>query len=461
MEAAVGVAYDPFAATEVTGELLAELPPAATIRAEEEFAALGITRVVLDNGVELFLKPTAFKDDQVLLSAISVGGLSVVEEEDLALASLAAGLVSASGAGGYSMTELEQLLANKMVAIKPSINNLDEGFGGAASPQDLETIFQLLYLYASAPQIDPNVANLYEREIANYLKNRALEPTAALEDKYLEIFCGDSLHCNYLLLFQQLDEIDPKAALTIFRERFSDLDDLKLVLVGSFDVEEAKRYAQQYLGALPAARGGEAWRDVRPALPAGIVEETVYAGIEARSEVNIYFSGEYSSTLENEVAVDMLVEILEGAITENLRGTRAGVYEVEVTSQTAASPSGRYELAIKFSAEPQRVEELKAAVFEEIALLHEYGPTASNYARVLRQFRRDHEENMLDNGTWMAWIIRFAVEQPGLLSEILRMDEVIEEVTPEDIQALARTLLPQDRHVTLILHPKDFADLDD
>jgi predicted Zn-dependent peptidase len=68
---------------------------------------------------------------------------------------------------------------------------------------------------------------------------------------------------------------------------------------------------------------------------------------------------------------------------------------------------------------------------------------------------------MLDNGTWMAWIIRFAVEQPGLLSEILRMDEVIEEVTPEDIQALARTLLPQDRHVTLILHPKDFADLDD
>jgi zinc protease len=227
-------------------------------------------------------------------------------------------------------------------------------------------------------------------------------------------------------------------------------------LVGSFDVEQAKQYAQQYLGALPAAEGDETWRDVRHALPEGIIEETVYAGIEARSEVNIYFTGEFSPTLENEVALDMLVEMLEGAIVENLRGTRAGVYEAQVTSQATALPDGRYEVVIKFSAEPQRVEELKDAVFEEIALLREYGPTASNYARVLRQSRRDHEENLLDNGTWLQWINRFALEQPGLLNEIQRIDEVIEEVTPEDIQALALALLPADRHVTLILHPEDF-----
>ena len=105
-------------------------------------------------------------------------------------------------------------------------------------------------------------------------------------------------------------------------------------------------------------------------------------------------------------------------------------------------------------AEPERVEELPAAVFEQITLLREYGPSASNYARVLRQLRRDHEENLQSNAAWLQWLILYVLNQPGQLSEILRVDEVIEAITPEDIRALANELLPEDRNVVLIQHPQ-------
>ena len=79
--------------------------------------------------------------------------------------SLASYLVTQSGVGNYSQTELEKLLAGKQVSLSPYIGELGEGFSGSASPQDLETLFQLVYLYATEPRMDPNAYTLLQRQV--------------------------------------------------------------------------------------------------------------------------------------------------------------------------------------------------------------------------------------------------------------------------------------------------------
>jgi zinc protease len=449
-------AFEPYAATEVTGELLAQPPAGSAIVAEEALPDLGISRIELANGVELYLKPTDFKDDEVLLASFSPGGESLVEDADVPAAAFASYLVSQSGVGDYSQTELEKLLAGKNVSLSPYIDELGEGMSGSASPQDLETLFQLVYLYATAPRMDPNAYDLLLRQVEDYLSNRALDPSTLLDDKYDEIFCGDDPRCNFISVYERADEIDPAAALAIYEERFADLDDSVFVLVGAFDEAAARQLAQTYLGALPAREGDESWRNTRPPLPQGIVEETVNGGIEPRSEVNIYFNGQFTPTVESRVSLQAMTRVLDIMVREDLREERGGIYGAGISSTAENFPAGEYQTRISFTTEPTRVVELTDAVFAQIADLRKDGPTPENFAKVQEQLRRDHEENLQDNNAWLSWINRYVVDQEGPLADIERIEGVIDGLTPAGIQAMANAVFPEDRHVTLVLHPQDY-----
>ena len=135
---------------------------------------------------------------------------------------------------------------------------------------------------------------------------------------------------------------------------------------------------------------------------------------------------------------------------------RGGIYGAGISSYAEPHPEGRYQTRITFTAEPTRVVELTDAVFAEIKDLSENGPSATNFAKVTEQLRREHEENLQSNDAWVSWINRYVVDAEGPLTDIGRINEVIDALTPADIQAMAAAVLPEDRHVTLVLHPQDF-----
>jgi zinc protease len=448
--------YDPYAETKVSGELVANPPAPAAITSEETITDLGITHITLGNGVQVYLKPTDFKDDEVVLSSDSPGGESIVPDAEVPTAALATYLVTQSGVGSYSQTDLEKLLTGKLVNLSPYIGELGEGFSGSASPQDLETLFQLVYLYATEPRMDPAAYTLLQRQVQEYLKNRALDPSSKLDDKYNEIFCGDNPRCSMMAVYNRLNEVDPDQALELYKQRFADLDDSVFVLTGAFDVDKAKQLAQTYLGNLPAAASSETWRDTRPPLPEGVIDETVNAGIDPRSEVQIYFDGPFTPTLESRVALQAMTGVLDIMVREDLREKRGGIYGAGISSYAELHPEGSYETQITFTAEPTRVVELTDAVFAEIKDLSENGPSAANFAKVKEQLRREHEENLQSNDAWVSWINRYVVDAEGPLTEVERINDVIDALTPEEIQAMAAAVLPPDRHVTLVLHPQDF-----
>jgi zinc protease len=448
--------FEPYAAAEVAGELVLNPPAPVAIVEEETLPELGITRIELANGVQVYLKPTDFKDDEILLSSYSPGGESVVQEADVTATSFASYLVAQSGAGEFSQTELEKLLTGKAVSVSPEILELGEGFSGSASPEDLETLFQLVYLYATAPRMDPNAFTMLQRQVDDYLKNRALDPNSALIDKYNEIFCGDNPRCNGVTVYEQVAEIDPQRALELYKERFADLDDSVFVLTGAFDLQAAKELAQTYLGALPSQPEEEAWRNMRPARPEGVIQETVNAGIEPRSEVQIYFDGPFTPTVESRVALQAMARVLDIMVREDLREARGGIYGASVSASAEPLPSGEYGVQISFTAEPTRVAELTEAVFTEIQMLREDGPSEANFTKARAQLRSQHEENLQNNEAWLAWINRFTVDGEGPLSDVPRIEEEIDALTPAAIQAVAQQVLPEDRHVTLILHPEGF-----
>ena len=133
--------------------LLAKAPTPGTVSSRREIAEIGVTVLTLSNGVEVWLKPTDFRNDQIIFTSYARGGLSLATPAEYNNASLSSSLVSMAGVGGFTPIDLGKLLAGKIANASPSVSSTTQGIGGSSTPKDLETALQLVYL--SSPRRIP------------------------------------------------------------------------------------------------------------------------------------------------------------------------------------------------------------------------------------------------------------------------------------------------------------------
>jgi zinc protease len=134
--------------------LLSEKPVPSKIKDEKYIDDIKVTELTLENGIKVILKPTSFKNDEIQLTAFSPGGLSLIPTEDIIPGRTAVAILRQSGLGEFNAVQLEKLLAGKTVSISPTIGSLTEGFSGRVSPDDIEILLKLVYLYFTAPRAD-------------------------------------------------------------------------------------------------------------------------------------------------------------------------------------------------------------------------------------------------------------------------------------------------------------------
>ena len=94
----------------------------------------------------------------------------------------ASDVVGQGGVGAFSLIDLQKVLAGKAVSVSPGIGSLYEGINGSASPDDIETMFQLIYLYFTEPRKDSTAFLAFRSQVQGFLANRSASPQAAFSD---------------------------------------------------------------------------------------------------------------------------------------------------------------------------------------------------------------------------------------------------------------------------------------
>src|SRR6185436_19594951 len=120
--------------------LLEGAPAAGTVTKTVTKEAIGVTEWELSNGVRVILKPTNFKEDEILFRATSPGGTSLVTDAEFATASSADSLIAAGGLGKLSAVDLNKMMSGKIANATAFISELQEGLYGNSSKKDLETM---------------------------------------------------------------------------------------------------------------------------------------------------------------------------------------------------------------------------------------------------------------------------------------------------------------------------------
>jgi zinc protease len=440
----------PYEDTSVDQPLIATLPEPGSIVAERTVDTVGVTEWTLSNGVVVALKPTDFTDDQILMRSFSPGGTSLLSDEDVLRAS--ASLINASGVGEFGPLELRRKLTGKVASASASVGSLEEGVSGSASPQDLETMFQLLHLRFTAPRADSTVFLAGIARARASFENRQASPAAAYSDT-IQATMTQGHPRSPLPSLETIEATDLDYSLEVYRDRFSDASDFTFVFVGDFDLETMRPLIERYVASLPATGREESWRDVGSDPPTGVIEKEVYRGLEPQSQSTIIFTGPFDYARQNRTATGAMTSILQTMLRDRVREELGGSYGVGVSNGVSWRPEETYSITIRFGSDPERVEELTDVVFDGIRQLQTEGPSAEDLASTKEALRRSRESNLESNAYWATQLV--ALYQRGEdPASIWGYVETIDAMTPEMIRDAAARHFDLQNYVRVTLFPE-------
>lgn len=432
--------------------LMEDLDLKASVLQEDEREELGITRWKLSNGIQVILKPTDIKNDEVLFQGFSPGGHSLVSTKNYKSARAAPEIIKLSGVGEFDLNALNKKLSGKVVSVFPYINELTEGITGSASPDDLETMFQLIYLYLTRPREDTEAFQSYKTRMEGYIQNRSGSPEEAYYDTIMVTMAQYHPRRRPWSL-ATLNEVDPKESWKIYNDRFKDLDDFTFVMVGKFNSDSIRPLILKYLGNLPGTPRQESWRDTGIHPPEGVIKKTVYRGQEEKSQVNLHFTGKHSWSRRDNYAISSLASVMRIKLRETLREDLSGTYGTSIGSSLSLYPREEYAIRISFGCEPERVDELIGAVFQVIDSMKVYGPDPSYIGKVKETQRRSFESQVKMNRFWLSNLVAYSMreENPAL---ILAYPNLIDTLSPSMVQDAAINFFNMDNYVQIVLKPE-------
>ncbi|HXB12481.1 MAG TPA: insulinase family protein [Bacteroidia bacterium] len=436
----------------------ASMPTPGKVVDEKQIKELGITEWKLSNGVKVVLKPTDFKNDEVMFNSYSWGGTSLYSDKDYMSASNAAGIEDEGGLGEFNSTALEKLLSGKIVQVSPHINELTQGLDGKCSPSDLETQFQLINLYCKNPRKDDTAFQAYIQKEKGLVENTSADPNTAFSDT-VSVTMSQYSFRRRPATTAIYNEIDENRAFQIYKERFSDAGGMTFFFVGNFTTDNIKPLVEKYLGSLPSSNMNPNYKDVGIKPPTGLINKTVYRGKEPKSTVEMMYSGTAQYSRKDRLEMQALSSLLSIRLREQLRQVMSGVYGVYAGGQLTHFPRQEYRFVVYFGCAPEKVDTLIAATYKVIDSVKQFGAGMQkdvrdiNMQKIKETFKRQREVDLKDNQFWLNALSQNYQNGENML-EISDFDKFVDGLTNDDIKRLANKYLTKTNFAKFVLMPE-------
>jgi len=436
--------------------LAKELSPIA-IESEEKIEVIDATEIRLANGVRVILKTTDFKNDEIIMKSYSPGGTSLYSDEDYFSASNASSIINQSGVGTFDLPQLQKKLTGKKVGVGPSIGSMYEHMNGSCSPEDLQTLFELTYLYFTAPRKDPKVLQSFLVKQKSILKNLLANPQYYFMDQASKIKFGD-LPRTRIPTEEDLDKIDLDKIMEIYKDRFADASDFTFFFVGNFDIEAMKPYLATYLGNLPTTGRTENWKDLNIDLIPGNITKSLTKGEAPKAVIDITYHGDYEGkTFEDRRKFYMMVDLLRIKMRESMREDKGGVYGVRVGGSLSKYPDPTYSINISFNSEPEKAEELIKTAMNDIEKVRKEGAEEKDLNKVKETMIQDRTKSLKQNGWWMN--ILYSTYQQDYQSfkyaDLDTYQKTINSIQPADIQQSVQQFFNDKNRIEIVMKPND------
>ena len=437
--------------------LIATMPKAGKIVSEKDSKKFGYKELTLSNGARVLLKKTNLKEGEVMMSASSKGGKSLYGDKDLVNLDLFDAVIGYSGLGNFSSTELQKVLAGKNANVDLHLANLHESASGTCTPKDMETMFQMAYLYFTNIKKDEQAVGSLMSQLRLALKNKALSPESALSDSLQY-----TLHAHspryYSLEEKDLDKVSYDRILEIAKERFSNAADFTFTFVGNFDEQLIRQYIEQYIASLPSVKKGknfvhENWKPYS-VYAKGDIDNTFYRKQETPKS-NIYmfwYDNTTPYTLDNAIKADAAGQVLDMVYLKTIREEQSAAYSAQAAG--FANLGGDQPFNAIYGYCPVKPEKKDIAIKIMREELQKLGTTVD--ADMLKKTKdlmiKQYEDQLKTNGYWLGVISTY--DEYGV-DQDTDYRKLVNALTPASVAQYVKANILGKNSVSVIMLPQE------
>jgi zinc protease len=454
MVAASKQVVKPYEEKAIASTLMDQAPTPGKITAETKNEKLGTVDLTLSNGVTVTLKPTTFKNDEILMDAWRRGGWQRFPLADKENAEYATEIVNTMGVKDMSPTDLEKFLSGKTVSVFPYINPSEEGIQGSSSVKDFETFLQLTHLYFTQPRKDQALFNSFVTKSKSQIQNAMANPRTFYSDTLTKILYNSNPWATGFPTIAEFDKLNADKALDIYKQVYGNADGMHFTFVGNIDPATAKPLLEKYLGSLPAQPTQHAFKDngVRPVK--GIVNANVKKGKEPQSIITVTWAGETEYNRDEALALRGLIEVLNIKVIEKLREELGGMYSGGLNGAVTKRPYVNYTVTARVPCGPENVDKLTTALFELVKNAQEGKIEQKDLDKVKETWRKQYQVSMKDNNAWLSSLSQAFIDENNP-ENILDYEQRVNALTIQDLQKAAQKFLNMNNYVRAVLYPEN------
>jgi len=418
---------------------------------EKKHEKIGVTIWELSNGIRVILKPTDFKEEEILITAYSPGGYSMIPKDEYWSARLATSVFMNSGLGPFSRTDLIKRLIFKDISLDLYVNFYEEGVNGKSSPEDFETFLQVVNLGVTQPGFDKDI---FQEKAISFAETQKNNRKTAKWKFYREL--GKTAFPKSAWLFrptsQDIESLDAEVSRLNLLRCLKNTGDFTFQFVGNFELEWIKPLILKYIATLPGGEKEEV-NDLGINPIAGNHKVVVNENIENQSTIILTLSHSFPYSEKMLLEFDTLEKLLNLKITREIRENQSLVYGAGVDSQSDTDPKPDTRFTFYANCAPENVNKI-ITLYKQILQDFRSSPVNQKDLEVIKKSHQDKlKNNLLTNNYWN-WKLKSMISQNKDPNDILQFQAWIDQITPETVLESAKKYLKTDNLITGVLNPK-------
>ena len=417
---------------------------------------LGVEQVTFGNGIRLYLKPTRFKENQVL-AALSLGSGEASEPVNLpGLSRMTEAVINASGFGAMDRIDLESALSGRLAEIDFDVREDMLLIKGAADRSELPLLFQLLYTFIKDPGIGRDARRLVLRRLEQEYKGMPHSVDGMMQLKVQSFLAGGDKRFG-APAFSQLQQRTNQQIKSWFEGQL-DPKTMELAIVGDFDSGKVVKLAARYLGTLENFHGTvespTADRRPGPSFPRGQSLNLTVASDIPKALVVVAFPTEDFWDIQRTRRLNVLAELFSERLRESIREKLGAAYSPYAFNHSYRAYKGYGMIQIRILASPGQTR----AIIEEIRhiardlTVHKSG--LDEFKRVLDPTRTYIKDLRQTNTYWLENVLAGAGRYPQQLQWSRTIEKDYASITSKEVADLARRYLVWDDAAVVVIAPE-------
>ena len=420
---------------------LIEIEPIAGAIVNETFEPeTGITTMTLRNGATVRLKPTTFKNNEVLFNAFSLGGEWAYGDTADINVRLMDQVIENCALGGHTINQLNRMMSGRQLGISFILNDPNEQLSGGCQSADLETLLQLCYLYFTDVSLDQEAFQSIKTRIRSQLSQASYNPKMTYSDSIgSTIYCGNPMYRN--IRPEEVDALDGKRVLELYRQRVANAGDYTFSLVGAFTVDEVRPLIRKYLASLPDEGVRESFGGYRPVMATGMVDNFFEVPMRnPKSSVYVSIMGDKPYSYDDEFMMDLVGESVGTALLTYLRHEKHGIYDVAADGSLSIYHN-RWMINYEFETSTADRDSMLEYAEEATTAVFYSGISEDLFGKIKERVTREHESALQTNAYWMR-----ALQQRALGIDIIGgFDHLFPTLTYDQFNHYIQSLQPHTR----------------